>query len=284
MWSGHTGCVRTRNRTEKVTDQKTQKLRVVGTRKIADLPRDDHSSENVQTGPEPVDPTASYKPSEYALHLAYPDLQETIDAFKRSGRNALVIARSTLAWSSTASTFCGKFLDNPEYTFTQGRFRRDSVTIATVLHHLAINDTVLILDAEENVNSVYERLACAVVDANRINASIMTTVLRRRFGGNVRWPEFLDALTLEPSHIDAAFAQSETAGEAIYLLGELAEHAAVEKLKAKKTGDDKSAVAAIVEKAKAGEDELAASRSFARCRLSSTNWPATARRRPGAVI
>ena len=121
----------------------------------------------------PVDPTAAYKPSEYALHLAHPDLQETIFAFKRSGRRALVIARSTLGWSSATSTFSGKFLDDPEFTFTQGRFRRESVTIAKALHHLAINDTVLILNAEESVEPVYERPACAIVDAGCITSRHM---------------------------------------------------------------------------------------------------------------
>ena len=108
-----------------------------------------------------------------------------------------------------------------------------------MLHHLAINDTVLILDAEESVEPVYERLACAIVDAGCITSRHMATVLRRRFGGDPTWPAVFDATSMEPSHIAAAFAQTETAKEAIDLLGELAAQSVVETNKAQKAKEPK---------------------------------------------
>ena len=239
MWSGHTGCVRTRNRTEKVTDQKPSKLRVVGTRKIADLPRDTSDAASIETCAEDVDETLDYKPSEYALHLAHPDLRATIGAFKASGRNALVISRSAKEWSTATSFFCEKFLENSDFILSRNNRRVVCAGLRDVLVRLGNGDAILIADPDEFREPIFQRLACATVDASCVNSGIMTRVLRHRFGGDVTWPSGLEPLGYDPAHIDAAFANATTADEAIELLRAIYTHEAVEDEKSRKD-DEKS--------------------------------------------
>ena len=241
------GRVCPRNRTEKVTDQKSSKLRVVGTRKIADLPRDTSEAASIETCAEDVDPTASYKPSEYALHLAHPYIDDNLSPGRRQ---RLVVVVAPHAWESAAYKFVEDKLTHPDYVPARSKGFR----LVEILRALANRDVVMSCEPSVVVDDVYRDLAVANVDVAAITRDHLTAVLRRAFPGTKSvWPKTIAAVDLDPDHLDAAIEQSSEAIAAIELMFRLADQKASEKAKEKDQSDDKSAVAALVEKAKAGK-------------------------------
>ena len=226
-----------------MTEQKTRKLRVVGTRKIADLPRD--IDENVETGPEPIDATQDLKPSHFALHLAHFHIDENLSP---GSRKRLVVVVAPHAWESAAFTFVEDKLTHPDYVPARSKGFR----LVEILRALANRDVVMSCEPSVVVDDVYRDLAVAFVDVAAITNHHLTSVIRRAFPGTKAvWPKTIAAVDLDPDHLDAAIEQSSDAVGAIELMFRLADQKASEKAKEKDQSDDKSAVAAIAEKAKA---------------------------------